>query len=95
MTKYFYEGQLIRTSKTRSNYKYALVRKTAEGFKTYKCSSKYEECVKEFNYMTKGDKLAKQDGITLHEAWIKYNLYSSQCRWKEEDLLIVELEVRA
>ena len=43
MIKYFYKGQLMRTSKTRDDYKYALLWKGKDGsFSCHKCSTNKE-----------------------------------------------------
>ena len=55
MTKYYYNGQLIRTSKTRDNYTHALIVEyyTNDGKIAYHClgcSSKSANLVGQFNY---------------------------------------------
>lgn len=91
--KYYYENQLIRTSEN-DTYEYALLFVCKDGtFKTCKCSTKYANCLKELNYKTKAETLAKQHGITIEEAYKKFGLWSSQlCR--RENYIIVKLEIK-
>lgn len=92
--KYYYNNQLVRSSE--NEYKYALLFKGENGtYKTCKCSSSYDACLKELNYKTRAETISKQTGLSFDEIWKsrKYNLCSSQfC--ERENYIIVELEQR-
>ena len=95
MTKYYYEGHLIRSSKTRNDYRYALLRFKDDGtIVVYKCSSKREYCEQELEYRCKGETLSNQYGTPFEEAWHRYPISTGQL-WKRASFKIVELEVRA
>lgn len=51
MTKYYLDGQLVRTSKTHDNYAYALVIELSSGKKIVKaCSSTVTGAGRDYNY---------------------------------------------
>lgn len=51
MTKYYLNGQLVRTSKTHDNYKYALVCERSNGEKIVRsCSATIQGASRDFNY---------------------------------------------
>lgn len=88
MTKYYYNGKLVRTSKSDREYKYALMGTS----KCYMCSEKYEYCLRRLEYMTKAETLAKQYGKTIDEIWNgHYGIWSDQL-YSKEKLHIVELQ---
>lgn len=56
MTKYYLDGELIRTSKTHDNYKYALVVELRNGKKVVKtCSATIEGASRDYNYWRRYD----------------------------------------
>ncbi len=92
--KYYYNNQLIRTSKSRDDYKYALLKIREDGtYIVFRCSAKYELCQKDLEHYTKAETIANQLGITIKEVWEKGNLWSSQLH-SRKDFIIAEL-VRA
>lgn len=51
MTKYYYNGQLVRTSKTHNNYEWALIVELPSGKIIVKaCSSTFKGASKDYNY---------------------------------------------
>lgn len=88
---YYYNGFKVRSSN--NDYKFALLKIVNGTFKTCKCSKSYEACLNHLDYITKAEELANQDNITIHEAWCKYHLWSSQCE-ERKNYIIVELEQR-
>lgn len=86
--KYTYYGiingkeELIRTSKTHDDYKYALV--YADKY-IFKCSSKKEYCQRELDYRTAGW-IAMQNGSKRE--------YSSLQMYNPERLKIIEIYIK-
>lgn len=88
--KYYYNGQLVRTSD--NDYDYALLSIRKDGtYKTFACSKNYESLLKKYRYMTKAERLANENGITIEEAYNKFRLFTSQC-YKSAPLAVVKLE---
>ena len=80
MTKYYYKGQLVRTSKTHDNYTFGVVYERNGKVVLMMASSKLDNCITFWRYSTRG----------IREPNNK-NLASSQyC--DPEELEIVELE---
>lgn len=104
--KFYYNGQLVRTSKTR-NYKYAIVRESGDKIKVYACSETLENASKRLQsekaYQTQraeGD--LKWGKIPENYKWCveHYGKYDPEAEYNKrlemiKDIKIVELETIA
>lgn len=94
--KFYYNGNLIRTSKTHE-YRYALLFVREDGtYRALRCSAERKSCVQEFDRRTRAEQIAKQTGMTIDEVWNsrKYpDLWSDQL-YRKDELIVVELERR-
>lgn len=65
MTKYYYKGKLIRSRKTRDDYKFALIivsNEDSNNFACLSCSSTYKGAMKNYSYESQ------------HRYWVKLGL---------------------
>lgn len=103
--KFYYKGQLVRTSKTR-NYKYAIVRENGDKIKVYACSETRENAQKrlqaEINYQTqRAEDELKWCKIPKNYEWCVeyYGKCDPEADYKQrleniKEIKIVELEER-